>query len=108
MNVRVIDVFQDKFTKRLYQPGEEIEIEDESRVEDLTGRKLVEVIEKKEPAKGIALFEQEFEKKVVVEALKSVGERATMSMKEETLIANVTALDEEKILALKQALGIEA
>ncbi|WP_455590867.1 hypothetical protein [Bacteroides sp.] len=66
----------------------------------------VEVPEEKKEIK-ISLFEKEFEKKELVEALKSIGEKGAMNMKEETLIANVTALDEEKTLALKKALGIE-
>ena len=56
----------------------------------------------------LSLFGNEFDKKNVVDALKAIGEKGTMNMKEETLIANVTALDEEKTKALKSALGIEA
>ena len=86
MTVKVIDVFRDKFTHQLYNPGEVIEIEDESRVEDLTGRKLVEVVEEKKETKGITLFEREFEKKSLVEALKSVGVQVTGTMGEKTLL----------------------
>lgn len=109
MKVKVIGIFRDKFTKELYQVGKEFEITDESRVKDLVSRGLVEVIEeKKEEKTTLSLFDKEFEKKAVVDALKTIGEKATMNMKEETLIANVTALDEEKTKALKAALGIEA
>lgn len=110
MKVKVIGIFRDKFTKELYNVGKELEIADESRVEDLTSRGLVEAVEvKKEEKKEIlSLFEKEFEKKVIVDALKAIGEKASMNMKEDTLITNVTALDEEKTKALKVALGIEA
>ena len=107
MKVKVISVFQDKFTKQLYNPDDVLDLEDESRIEDLINRKLVEAIEEKKESK-ISLFEKEFDKKELVEALKSVGEKATMNMKEETLLANVTGLDEDKTSALKKALGIEA
>lgn len=75
----------------------------------MVSRKLAERIvvpEEKNEVK-ISLFEKEFDKKELVEALKSIGEKGAMNMKEETLLANVTALDEEKTLALKKALGIE-
>ncbi|WP_319505105.1 hypothetical protein [Bacteroides graminisolvens] len=110
MKVKVIEIFRDKFTKELYQIGKELEITDENRVKDLVSRGLVEALEekKKESKETLSLFEQEFEKKAVVDALKVIGEKATMNMKEETLIANIVALDEEKTKALKTALGIEA
>lgn len=106
MKVKVISVFRDKFTGKVYDPGEVLVIEDEARVDDLTGRKLVEVVEEKKPA-GITLFEKEFEKKTVVEALKSVGSQVTMNMKEETLLAKVADLGED-VGKLREALGIEA
>lgn len=108
MKVVVTSIFRDKFTGQLYNPGGVIEFEDESRVEDLVNRGLAEVIEVKAPKEDakISLFEQEFEKRALVDALKTVGEKATMNMKEETLIANVTALDEEGLAKLKEALGI--
>ncbi len=109
MKVKVIEIFRDKFTKELYQIGKELEIADESRVEDLVSRELVEAVEEKKEVKStLSLFEKEFEKKAVVDALKAIGEKGAMNMKEETLIANVAALDEEKTKALKTALGIEA
>lgn len=110
MKVKVIEIFRDKFTKELYQIGKELEITDEDRVKDLVSRGLVEDLEEKkeESKETLSLFEQEFEKKAVVDALKAIGEKATMNMKGETLIANIVALDEEKTKALKTALGIEA
>lgn len=115
MKVKVISVFRDKFTSRLYNPGELIEIEDEARVEDLVERELVESIEEKKVVKAseekkevkISLFEKEFEKKVLVDALKSIGAQASGTMKEETLLAKVAELDEESTAKLKEALGIE-
>lgn len=112
MRIKVVERFCDKFTHQMYKAGEVIEIEDASRVEDLENRKLAEGVEEKKVPKEkeeakISLFEKEFEKKVLVEALKSIGEKGAMNMKEETLVANVTALDEEKTSALKKALNIE-
>lgn len=112
MKVKVISVFRDKFTKQMYEPGQVLEIEDEGRVGDLENRKLAERVEEKKILKEkeevkISLFEKEFEKKELVEALKAIGEKGAMNMKEGTLLANVTALDEEKTSALKKALGIE-
>ena len=83
MKVKVISVFRDKFTGQLYNPGEVLEIEDEARIEDLVSRKLAERIvvpEEKNEVK-ISLFEKEFDKKELVEALKSIGEKGAMNMK---------------------------
>lgn len=112
MKVKVTSVFRDKFTHQLYSVGEVIEFEDEARVRDLENRKLAECIEEvktpeEKKEEKISLFEKEFDKKALVDALKTIGEKATMNMKEETLIANVAALDEEAIAKLKEALGIE-
>lgn len=108
MKVKVIQVFRDKFTKHLYEIGMELEFSDEGRVEDLIERGLVEVIDEQDPRDKpmITLFDKEFEKKVVVDALKTIGEKASWNMKEENLVALVIALDEEKIIALKTELGI--
>ena len=35
MKVKVVSIFRDKYTHKLYNPGEVIEIVDESRVKDL-------------------------------------------------------------------------
>lgn len=115
MKVKVISVFRDKFTSQLYTPGELIEIEDEARVENLVELELVEPIEKKKAVKApeekkeakIPLFEKEFEKKILVDALKSIGAQASGTMREETLLAKVAELDEESTAKLKEALGIE-
>jgi len=106
MKVKVISVFQDKFTKQLYNPGDVLEIEDESRVEDLKARGLAEPIEEKKEVK-ISLFEKKFEKKALVEALKVIGVQATGTMGEKTLLEKVAGLDEEATAKLKEALGIE-
>lgn len=107
MKIKVIDIFRDKFTGEVYNLGTVLDFEDEIRVKDLSGRKLVEVIEEKKASKGIILFEQEFEKKDVVEALKSIGVSVTANMREGTLLSKASELDEEKTSALKEALGIE-
>jgi hypothetical protein len=115
MKVKVISVFRDKFTSRLYSPDELIEIEDDARVENLVDLKLVEPIEEKKAVKvseekkeaKISLFEKEFEKKALIDALKSIGVQAAGNMKEETLLAKVAELDEESTAKLKEALGIE-
>lgn len=106
MKVQVIAEFRDKFTGKLYQPGEVLEIEDEARVEDLSSRGLAKPIEEKKPV-GITLFEKEFEKKALVDALKVVGSKATGNMGEATLLGLVSELDEETTAKLKTALGIE-
>lgn len=118
MKVKVLELFRDKYTKEIYQEGQIIELDDESRVDDLVSRGLVETVKDKtedidsNPNKGgdpvmLSLFEEQFEKKKVVEALKSIGENATNGMKDETILKNVAALDEEKTSALMTALGIE-
>ena len=106
MKVKVIDVFRDKFTGQLYNPGDILEIEDKARVEDLVNRQLVEIVVVKQEAKGITLFEKEFEKKAFVEALKVIGVQATGTMSEKTLLEKVARLDEEATAKLKEALGI--
>ena len=112
MKVKVITVFRDKFTHQLYNPGEVIEIEDEVRVQDLEKRKLAErveagkVSEEKKEVK-ISLFEKEFEKKALIDTLKSIGVQASGNMKEETLLAKVAELDEGSTAKLKKSLGIE-
>lgn len=107
MKVKVISVFRDKFTGRVHLPGESIEIEDETRIEDLKERKLVEVNEEKKEPKGLILFDKEFDKKKVVEALKAVGAQATGNMGEATLLGIASKLDEEATAKLKETLGIE-
>lgn len=112
MKVKVISVFRDKFTHQLYNPGEVIEVEDEIRVQNLVDRKLVECLEKvKVPEEKkdvkIFLFEKEFEKKALVDALKSISVQASGNMKEDTLLAKIAELDEESTAKLKEALGIE-
>lgn len=109
MKVKVIRIFRDIFTKELYSVGMVIEIKDEARIEDLTARGLVEVLEEKvddEDPTQINVFGQDVEKKAVITALKAIGEKAAWNMKDENLIANIAALDEEKTAALKTALGI--
>lgn len=103
MKVQVIAEFRDKFTGKLYQPGESLEIEDEARVEDLSSRGLAKPIEEKKI--GITVFEKEFEKKALVDALKVVGVQATGTMGEKTLLEKVAGLDEETTAKLKEALG---
>lgn len=111
MKVKVISVFRDKFTGKYYTPGEVIEICEESRVLDMESRRLAERVEVKAPEEKkevkISLFEKEFEKKTLVEALKSIGVQASGNMKEETLLAKVSEQDEESTAKLKEALGIE-
>lgn len=107
MKVQVITEFQDKFTGKLYQPGEVLVIEDEARVEDLANRELAKPVEEKKEPKGISLFEKEFEKKALVDALKSIGVQVTGNMGEKTLLDKVAELDEESTVKLKIALGIE-
>ncbi len=107
MKVNVMTVFRDKFTHRLYNPNEIIEIENEARIEDLVKRQLVEIVSEKKETKGITLFEKEVEKKALVEALKSVGAQVTGTMGEKTLLDKIVELDEEATTKLKEALGIE-
>ena len=64
-------------------------------------------VEEKKEVK-ISLFEKEFEKKALIDALKSIGAQASGNMKEETLLSKVSELDEESTAKLKEALGIEA
>ena len=111
MKVKVISVFRDKFTGQYYNPGEVIEVSEESRVLDMENRRLGERVEVKTPEEGknakISLFEKEFEKKALVDALKSIGTQASGNMKEETLLAKIAELDEESTVKLKEVLGIE-
>lgn len=110
MKVKVIRIFRDIFTKELYSVGMVIEIKDEARIEDLTARGLVEIVEEKvdddDDPTQINVFGQDVEKKAVITALKAIGEKAAWNMKDENLIANIAALDEEKTAALKTALVI--
>ena len=116
MEVKVISIFRDKFTGKYYNPGEVIEISEESRVLDIESRGLVKRVEVKTPEAEaskdkkevkISLFEKEFEKKTLIDALKSIGAQASGNLKEETLLAKVAELDEESTAKLKEALGIE-
>lgn len=109
MKVKVLKIFRDIYTKELYSVGRKLEIDDEDRIKDLTSRGLVEVLEEEKVSDPvlITLFEKEFEKKTIIKALKSIGESAAWNIKDENLIANIAALDEEKASALKTALGIE-
>lgn len=109
MKVKVISVFRDKFTGKYYSPGEVIEVSEESRVQDMENRRLAERVEVKVPEEKkevkISLFEKEFEKKALIDALKSIGVQASGNMKEETLLAKVAELDEESTAKLKEAIN---
>ncbi|WP_195662503.1 MULTISPECIES: hypothetical protein [Bacteroides] len=111
MKVKVISVFRDKFTGQYYNPGEVIEVSEESRVLDMENRRLGERVEVKVPEEKrelkISLFEKEFEKKALVDALKSISVQATGNMKEETLLAKIAELDEESTAKLKEVLDIK-
>lgn len=111
MKVKVISVFRDKFTGKYYTPGEVIEVGEESRVMDMESRKLAERVEVKVPEEKkdvkIFLFEKEFDKKALVDALKAIGVQAAGNMKEDTLLGKVSELNKESIAKLKEALGIE-
>ncbi|WP_175629679.1 hypothetical protein [Bacteroides acidifaciens] len=111
MKVKVISVFRDKFTGQYYNPGEMIEVSEESRVLDMENRRLGERVEVKVPEEKrelkISLFEKEFEKKALVDALKSISVQATGNMKEETLLAKIAELDEESTAKLKEVLDIK-
>ncbi|WP_289622064.1 hypothetical protein [Bacteroides congonensis] len=111
MKVKVISVFRDKFTGQYYNPGEVIEVSEESRVLDMENRRLGERVEVKVPEEKrelkISLFEKEFEKKAFVDALKSISVQATGNMKEETLLAKIAELDEESTAKLKEVLDIK-
>ena len=110
MKVKVISVFRDKFTGKYYTPGEVIEVGEEARVLDMESRRLAERIEAKKNTEvkapeekkevKIPLFEKEFEKKALIDALKSIGAQASGNMKEETLLAKVAELDEESTAKL--------
>ena len=98
MKVKVISVFRDKFTGKYYTPGEVIEVGEEARVLDMESRRLAERIEAKntevkapEEKKEvkISLFEKKFEKKALVDALKSIGAQASGNMKEEAAIQGI-------------------
>ena len=93
MKVKVISVFRDKFTGKYYTPGEVIEVGEEARVLDMESRRLAERIEAKntevkapEEKKEvkISLFEKEFEKKALIDALKSIGAQASGNPAEKT------------------------
>lgn len=114
MEVKVISIFRDKFTGKYCIPGEVLEVSEESRVLDMESRKLAERVEAKLPEVKvpkenkevkISLFEKEFEKKTLIDALKSIGAQASGNMKEETLLAKVAELDEETTAKLKEALN---
>lgn len=110
MKVKVIDYFQDKFTKVYYCPGEEVEIENESRAKDLIGRKLVESLEDKKelnPVETLSLFDKEFDKKAVVAALKAIEVQASGKMGSDTILSKIAELDEEKTNLLKAQLEVE-
>lgn len=111
MKVKVKSVFRDKFTGKYYTPGEMIEVSEESRVLDMESRRLAERVEIKTSEEKkevkISLFEKEFDKKVLIDALKSIGVQASGNMKEETLLAKVAELDEKSTAKLKEVLGIE-
>ena len=71
--------------------------------------KLAERVERKAPEEKkevkISLFEKEFEKKALIEALKSIGVQVSGNMKEETILGKVTDLDEESTVKLREALN---
>lgn len=53
MKMIVTKAFQDKFTKELYEVGNEIAISDDDRVKDLAERGLAKVTESEAPKKTV-------------------------------------------------------
>lgn len=115
MKVTVKSEFRDISNfKTVHKVGDVIEVE-KGRADRLISLGLVETKEAKVDGKKaedtktavITLFEKEFEKKALVEALKTVGSQVTGTMGEKTLLEKVAELDEEATTKLKDALGIK-
>lgn len=115
MKVIVKNEFRDiSCFKVIHKVGDVLEVE-KGRADRLISLGLVETEEEKgEGKKGedknpvtITLFDKEFEKKALVDALKTVGAQAAGTMGEKTLLEKVAGLDEETTAKLKTALGIE-
>lgn len=113
MKVIVKSEFRDISSfKMIHKVGDVLEVE-KGRAERLISLGLVQAEEEKtEGKKGeeknpvtINLFEKEFEKKALVDALKSAGVQATGTMGEKTLLEKVAGLDEESTAKLREALG---
>lgn len=106
MKVRVIHIFEDKFSHELHNVGKEIEIEDEFRLNNLVSRNLVEIIGKKE-AKTISLFESEYDKYTVIDAMRSIGMQVPTNIKDETIISRISELGPDKTAELKKTLILQ-
>lgn len=50
MKIKVKSSFVDKYTRELYQPGANIDIDDKDRVNDLIARGLAEAVEEADEA----------------------------------------------------------
>ena len=55
----------------------------------------------------VSVFGQTFEKETVLAAMKSIGETTNQNITVANLESKIAALDEDKKVELKQALGIE-
>lgn len=66
--MKVISRFRDKYTKVIYQPGDDFASNDVSRVEDLINRKLIEGV-KKAPSSPLAPNYEGMTKKELMQLL---------------------------------------
>ena len=104
MKVKVLSPFSSRFNPKAIYEKDSVYDFPEARAKELIAGGFAE--ESKEKAETISIFEKEYDKKVVVDALKVVGENVVWNIKEETLIAKISALDEDKKNVLKTTLGI--
>lgn len=58
MKAEVIEIFQDKFTNELHEVGTTVDF-DSARIDDLSKRGLVKVLEEKKPARKVTKKNQE-------------------------------------------------
>jgi hypothetical protein len=107
MRLAVKKVFRDKLTKALYKVDDVVEFQDENRIEDLVNRGLCEEVKDDDNGSAkISIFDNEYDRKEILTALKSCDVRVAVNISTEKLIEKINQLDEETIAKLQEALEV--
>lgn len=104
--VKITSRFRDKIDHTTwYEIGTEVEFRDEERVKDLVSKGWVEVVPESRK-ESVSVFCKEFDRAVVMDAMKSIDEPVHHAIGVAKLEDKITELSDEKKVALKAALGI--
>lgn len=108
--LKVTKTFQDKYTKKVYSPGDTLETEDLNRVNDLVKRNLCEITEvssgESDKTDKVTFQDAEYDLSVVKEALVAMN-LTTKNAGVKAVTKALESLNEEQAKALAETLKKE-